>query len=663
MFAIKPPYIGAAYYPEGFSVDRIERDIAQMKSTGINTVRLAEFAWSRLEPSEGHYDFNWLKDVIDKLSDSGIGVILCTPSATPPFWLTDKYPTVLPMRYDGHRASHGARLHYCPNNEIYRSIIRKFIREFARRFSACRSILGWQIDNEVYLPFGEGCFCPDCERKFHDFLEDRFGSIDNLNHEWQLTLWSQEYPSFSKVPMPHPSTPHHPSLKAAWIEFQEKSIIEYVEEQVDLLKEYSGKPISTDMMPLPLIDHVRANRKTDVVMFNHYCSESSLHTAFFWFDYLKTIKDVPLWNTETDPNFNGGTTLSGYKSSGFTTVNSWLPFIFGGQANLYWHWIGHRAGHELMHGSIIDSCGRPTYTEREIARICKDLAGSSKFLNGTRLCPARVAIHYSAFSEKLFLNQPICAHPGYWAVIFEKFYMPLIKSGIRVDIIAPDKELDQYEIVISPMLPYLDNHGLKERLNKWIEDGGTWIAGPLTDIRNQHCAKLDSPFSVLENWGGISVKYFTAPNPDRLFDLKFSDGIVSEGSLWYDGFELAGALPIAVYGDRSFEFTGLTAIAENSKAAGKVITLGTLPLEADYLRLIRSHKADHEDIMPKSSENVLCIPRCGEAGEGFALAEYLNKPGSLEIRNSAVDLLTGIRHSGVVEIQPYTIMIMRYCYD
>ena len=98
MAVIKPPYFGAAYYPEGLSDQRVDEDIRQMKETGINVVRLAEFAWSRLEPEEGTYDFGWLRRVIAKLDEASIGVILCTPSATPPVWLTQKYPDILRWR-------------------------------------------------------------------------------------------------------------------------------------------------------------------------------------------------------------------------------------------------------------------------------------------------------------------------------------------------------------------------------------------------------------------------------------------------------------------------------------------------------------------------------------------------------------------------------------
>ena len=72
-----------------------------MKETGVKVVRVAEFAWSRLEPSEGDFQLDWLDRAIDLFHKYGLQVVIGTPTATPPRWLTTKFPDVLPIFADG----------------------------------------------------------------------------------------------------------------------------------------------------------------------------------------------------------------------------------------------------------------------------------------------------------------------------------------------------------------------------------------------------------------------------------------------------------------------------------------------------------------------------------------------------------------------------------
>ena len=69
---VRPPYLGVAYYPEDWPRAQIDSDIAMMQKAGINVARIAEFAWHRMEPRDGEYDFGWLHEVVDKLSAAGI---------------------------------------------------------------------------------------------------------------------------------------------------------------------------------------------------------------------------------------------------------------------------------------------------------------------------------------------------------------------------------------------------------------------------------------------------------------------------------------------------------------------------------------------------------------------------------------------------------------
>ena len=158
-------YVGAAYYPEMWPESEVERDIARMKEAGVNVVRVAEFAWGKMEPEEGVFDFGWLERAVDKLAAAGIGVIMCTPTCTPPRWLLDKYPETRTVYADRTRTEVFSRCHPCKSSPVMREKNRIITTQLAERFGKRKGIIGWQIDNEIF-PYNEGCYCENCIRGF-----------------------------------------------------------------------------------------------------------------------------------------------------------------------------------------------------------------------------------------------------------------------------------------------------------------------------------------------------------------------------------------------------------------------------------------------------------------------------------------------------------------
>ncbi|MBR3300368.1 MAG: beta-galactosidase, partial [Clostridia bacterium] len=193
MVDIKPPYLGVAYYPEDWDSSEIDKDISKMLSIGINVARIGEFAWRKMEPSDGNFDFSWLHEVVDKLKAAGIGVVMGTPTATPPVWLTEKYPDMLVEMKNGRRMQHSGRRHACSNHPEYIKYCARIVERLAREFGNDDGIIGWQIDNEIYLSENIGCFCDNCKERYHQHLKNKFGSVEEMNKRLNLNIFSQAY--------------------------------------------------------------------------------------------------------------------------------------------------------------------------------------------------------------------------------------------------------------------------------------------------------------------------------------------------------------------------------------------------------------------------------------------------------------------------------------
>lgn len=654
-----PPYLGAAYYPEDWPLEQIDADIALMKEAGTNVMRVGEFAWSRMEPEEGRYDFDWLHLVVEKLGAAGISVIMCTPTCTPPIWLVEKYPEVLFVRADGKPTFHGARRHACPNSPSYREHAERIVAKMAEEFGQDSRIIGWQIDNEVHpLTWNRPCVCPVCRKEFAERMKARFGTIEALNAAWGTDLWSQTYQSFDQLPIPDPDTWHHPSLQTAWSAFTSDSYVEFVKHQAEILHRLTKHPIGTDMMPTHGVDYGDMHRALDVVQFNHYNTMENLWQSAFWFDLCRPIKPAPFWNTETQTCWSGSIATNGYREPGFCRANTWLPIAMGGEANLYWLWRQHRSGQELMHGAVVTSAGRPMHTTSEVREVSEGFAKAAEFLNGTRPTKSGLALHYSHKSAWISEWQPLVNGFHYTGAILERAYRPLIGAQFRPDVIMPSADLDGYRMLFSPFLLCLDEAGLRERLRAWIEAGGTWIAGPMTDIRDADAAKFThSPFGSLEEWAGVYCRY-EIPGEPRDFGVRWSDGRESQGSVWYDGFELRGAEALATYMEGPM--TGLAAVAQRRMGDGRIILLGTMPQASDLRELFGVFgQTAGVNRACDATEGLIVVPREGTAGRGMVVVEIENRAAGLVVREPVKDLLTGQMYgAGGIKVSPYGVMVL-----
>lgn len=653
-----PPYLGAAYYPEDWPLEQIDADVALMKDAGMNVMRVGEFAWSRMEPEEGRYDFDWLHTVVEKLGAAGISVIMCTPTCTPPIWLVESRPEVLFRRADGKPTCHGARRHTCPNSPVYRDYCARITAKLAEEFGADERIIGWQIDNEVSpLTWERPCVCPVCVAKFGRAMQARYGTIERLNAAWGTDLWSQTYRSFDQLPIPDPDTWHHPSLQTAWAAFNSDSYVEFVKAQADILHAHTKAPVGTDMMPTHGMDYGDMNRALDVVQFNHYNTMDNLWQAAFWFDLCRPIKDRPFWNTETQTCWSGSIATNGYREPGFCRANTWLAIAMGAEANLYWLWRQHWSGQELTHGAVVTSQGRDMHTTVEVREASGGFEKAADFLNDTTPTKSGLAIHYSHKCSWISEWQPLINGFHYTGAILERVYRPLIQAQFRPDVILPPADLGGYRMVFSPFMLSLEEAGLPDRLKAWIEAGGTWVVGPMSDVRNADAAKYThAPFGVLEDWAGVRCVY-EIPGEPRDFGIRWSDGRESQGSVQYDSFELNdGTEALAAYTEGPM--AGLAAAARRQMGRGEIIVLGTMPRPDDLQALFRTLEQQAGIVREDHTENLVVVPREGASWKGLVVVEIENRPGGLVLREEMTDLLTGEPHSGSVEVPPYGVMVL-----
>ena len=210
-----------------------------MAAAGWNMVRMAEFAWDLMEPREGEYDFTLFDETIQRMAEKGIVTMLCTPTATPPRWLTSAHPEILGENADGVSFQHGARQHACTSSPVLRVYSRRITRVMAEHFKEFPAVVGWQTDNEFNCQFPE-CHCCNCQEGFRDFLRERYqGDIAALNQAWGAAFWAQTYSSFDQIQTPKTDKPTHPNPTQMldYHRFISWSVANFQHDQVEILRQ------------------------------------------------------------------------------------------------------------------------------------------------------------------------------------------------------------------------------------------------------------------------------------------------------------------------------------------------------------------------------------------------------------------------------------------
>ena len=651
---------GAAYYPEDWDESEQDKDIEMMKKAGIKIVRMAEFAWAKTEPREGEYHFGWLHRVIDKLWAAGIYTMLCTPTATPPNWVEEADPEMMMLDESGRRYTHGGRRHNCSNNPTYRKYSARIVERMAQEFGGDERVVAWQMDNEIYT-YDSNCYCAHCRKGFAEHLKRKYGTVENLNRRWNLNLFSQWYDSFEQVPMPRGYVWHSPQIRYEWRTFLGEGHVDFIAMQAEILHRYTKAPIGTDMMQVYGVPYEEISKHVDMIQFNHYDDHTNQINAAFWFDYLRGFKDIPFWVTETSTCWNGGTTTpSEYRPEGFCRANSWLPVVLGGGANMYWLWRQHWAGHELMHGAVLYSSGRPMHMFEEIRQTSAGFEKARDFLTETRV-KTDTALIVSSKSRMLTECQHIAETRDVNGDGLLRFYRCMNAGGIRPDVIPATAGLSGYKLIFAPYLTTFEEDNLSERLREWVEDGGVLVAGPLSDMRDDIGAKYtDRELGMLEEFTGAQMVY-QVPDHNFLTKCEWTDGEEYKAMHYLQMFNIPkNAEPLVTVKSGFSSFEGKVLVFEEKIGRGAVLMIGALPDDCSAGRLMARAAALGGISTFKTEGDIVAAHRAGKDRNGIAVQEISGKNGKIYFDGNMTDILTGATFSGSAPLKPFETRLLEW---
>lgn len=655
-------YHGACWYPELWDEDVLRQDIALMKATGINVVRIGEFVWSTIEPEEGKYDVSLLVKVINWLHENGIDTVMCTPTPTPPVWYSHGHPERMFVDANGTVMGHGSRQHACTNHPYFRKKAAAITAQIAKAVGRLPGLVAWQLDNEFKCHVAE-CHCATCLELWHEWLKERYGTIERLNEAWGTDIWSETYFSFEQVPQPGP-TPflHNSSLRTMYQLFSMEKIAEFADEQAAIIRKYSDAPITHNGSVAFHVDYERLYRNLDFASFDTYASSDNWPAYLINCDLWRNFKPgQPFWLMETSTSY--AASLESYGKphpNGYVKVEAVAAYALGAQAFCYWLWRQQRAGSEQPHSAVISSWGKPTVGYANVLEAEQARKQLEPIILDTEPAQAEVAITYSDRAKAFLRTEPHrqLNHRG----LVTSFYERILNMGIHRDLLPEGGELGGYKLLFTPFLPYVSPEFLK-RATEFVLDGGIWVAGPLTGGRTEeHTIPTDAALGELERLAGVETLY-TYPM-DGTGSIGRAFGVSAELALWSAVFKPLEATAVGVI-EQGLS-PGDAFITERRLGRGKVVLVGSMPVgeEGDQLwKNLIAHYADEAGVTLRTdaTPGTLVAPRNGNGYRLWIIVNMDGKGGSVTLPGSGWDVLERTPVGpGTVQVGPYAYKAIRF---
>lgn len=497
-------HFGAAWYPEHWPESRWPRDIELMQQAKFTVVRVGEFAWSTMEPKEGEFAFEWLDQAVALLDKAGIDVVMGTPTAAPPAWLTTDYPNTLSIGADGRPAEHGGRCHFRPLNATYLKFCRRIAGEMAKRYGRMKHVIGWQIDNE----YNHNSHDLDTRRQFQDWLKVKYRTLKQLNNRWSGSYWSEDYQSWDQIPTPKGGG-HNPGLMLEWQRFHTYTYRVYQKIQIQAIRKYADRRqwITTNLMGwFDLFDHYEMARDLDLAAWDSYWPAGTPDPVddALPHDLTRGFKKKNFWLMETQPSSVNWGEINTMHEPGRIRLRNWQAVAHGADAILYWQWRNAYGGQEQLHGSLIGQDGHPRPCFDELAKLGGEFQKAAVALDGTTP-HARVAFvnSYDARWAVRFQKH----HRDYdWVGHFRAHYAPVFARHHAVDIVNAGEELTGYALVVAPALWLLSDHAA-EILLEYVRAGGHLLITTRTGSKDTENAMRPAlPPGPLAAIAGVEVE-------------------------------------------------------------------------------------------------------------------------------------------------------------
>ncbi|MER6424265.1 beta-galactosidase [Streptomyces sp. NPDC001137] len=641
---------GGDYNPEQWPEETWTEDVRLMREAGVNSVTLGVFSWAKLEPRPGEREFGWLDRLMDLMHAGGIGVVLATPTSSPPPWLGRLHPETLPRDEDGRIEWWGGRQHFSHSSAAYRRYAAAITEDLAARYGGHPALTMWHINNE-YCTYDWG---DEAAARFRRWLQQRYGTLDALNSAWGTAFWSQGYGDWAEVlPPRHAHYLKNPGQVLDFKRFTSDMLLECYIAERDIVRRHTPShiPVTTNFMALWAgLDAWRWAEEEDVVSVDLYPDPrdpfGAQHGALVQ-DLTRSQARGPwmLMEQAAGPvNWRG---VNHPKPRGLGRLWSLQAVARGADAICYFQWRQSRQGAEKFHSGMVSHAGPEGRTYQEVGQLGAELARIGAEVTGSH-SRNDIAIlhdwhswwagaHEGRLSTRVDHTQILTAwHRGLW------------QAHLTTDFAHPEHDLTAYKLVVVPQLYALTDAAV-DNLLAYVRGGGTLVCGFLTGVTDEDDRvrpggmdpRLRELFGIrtLHEWWPLDADE-TAETDEF------------HGTLWSEEIEAAEDASVeARY--KGGELDGLPAVLRR----GRAWYVSTLPEPHALRDLLARIAADAgaRPVLDGLPDRVEAVRR----GDLLFVLNHGREPVTVQVPGTHRDLLTGAAVEGEVTLGRYGVMVLR----
>ena len=664
---LKQFLFGAPYYPEHWSAEDRKHDAARMKAAGVNVVRMGEFAWDLMEPRRNAFDFSLFQEVSDEMGAQGIKSFMCTPTATPPRWLTYGNEHWYRVDVAGKPMQHGNRQHVCTNNHDFRAESRRITRAMAEAFKDNPHVIGWQTDNELYCHISE-CFCDTCQQEFRKWLEKKYHTIQALNQAWGVAFWAQTYDHFEQIDLARvPQRPAYvnPSQELDWRRFLSDSLCEFQQEQVDILREVQPAWWITHNGTFANYDYWKLAESLDFFSVDVYQAFAGDKPDTFFWGAWKNESARYVSGGYIIPEQNGG--AGGQRDYMLPTPENGLMRLWayqgiarGADGILHFRWRTCRYGAEIFWNGILDHDNKPRRRYDEFCQEGKEFAALSERIIGSVL-EVKIGIVTNFEHDQVYVSMP----NGFPSPSKqnEALFSAMLMQNLPVGLLDSRDSFDGMEIL------FLTNHiiedvALAQKLEKFVAEGGLLIVTARSFSRdaNNHVLAQTAPGILTPLIGATREEEGRIVHEDE-FKITLPGGaIAAKGG--YEILATQSADVLATWRIREGKgylhpAHGSPAITVNSFGKGHAVYVGSYP-HADNIPALLAEafkfKAVAKQVEAPTYVESSIRHRKGE--RTLYLLNHSYEPQTVTLPESGKELLSGRQLSGQLTLDPLGVAVI-----